>query len=81
MLRDQASLDALDDMAAGGDEEEFDSILADKHMDVLDLLEEEVLLSLPIAPKHELGACRTAGSENRYEERHPFAALAKLKCN
>ena len=81
LLRDQASLDALDDMAAGGDEEEFDSILADKHMDVLDLLEEEVLLSLPIAPKHELGACRTAGSENRYEERHPFAALAKLKCN
>jgi uncharacterized metal-binding protein YceD (DUF177 family) len=60
-------------------------------------LEEEVLLSLPIAPKHELGhelgACQTAGGENKplrpslpqeaqdmhEEEKNPFAALAKLK--
>lgn len=77
LLRDQASLDALDD-----DEEEFDSILADVHLDVLNLLEEEILLSLPFAPKHEPGACQAAGSENmQAEERHPFAALAKMKRN
>ena len=82
LLRDQASLDALDDNVAGGEEEEFDSILADAHLDVLDLLEEEILLSLPIAPKHELGACQAAGGENKHEEeKNPFAALAKLKRN
>jgi uncharacterized protein len=81
LLRDQASLDALDDKAARGEEEAFDSILADPHMDVLDMLEEEILLSLPIAPKHEFGACRAAGGESRHEERHPFAVLANLKRN
>ena len=79
LLRDQPSLDALDHKDAGGDEEEFDSILADAHLDVLDLLEEEILLSLPIAPKHEFGACKAAGGGNRHEERHPFEVLAKLK--
>ena len=75
LLRDQAALDALDD-----DEAEFDSVLADKHLDVVSLLEEEILLSLPIAPKHEFGACQAAKSQSPTEdETHPFAALAKLK--
>jgi uncharacterized protein len=82
LLRDQASLDALDDNVAGGEEEEFDSILADTHLNVLDLLEEEILLSLPIAPKHELGACQVTDSGNAHrEEKNPFAVLAKLKRN
>lgn len=75
LLRDQASLDALED-----DEEEFDSVLADKHLDVVSLLEEEILLSLPIAPKHEFGVCQAANSQSAaVDETHPFAALAKLK--
>ena len=80
LLRDQASLDALDDNVAGTEQEEFDSILADVHLNVLDLLEEEILLSLPIAPKHELGACQVTDGENAHrEEKNPFAVLAKLK--
>jgi uncharacterized protein len=82
LLRDQASLDALDDDAADGKEEKFDSILADTHLNVLDMLEEEILLSLPIAPKHELGACQaTDGKNTQRDERNPFAVLAKLKRN
>jgi uncharacterized protein len=77
LLRDQACLDALED-----EEEEFDSILADEHLNVLDLLEEEILLSLPIAPKHEFGACQATDGENAHrEEKNPFAVLAKLKRN
>lgn len=77
LLRDQASLDALDD-----DAEELDSILADTHLDVLALLEEEILLSLPIAPKHEPGACRvTDGESGLGNERNPFAVLAEFKRN
>ena len=75
LLRDQESLDALGDE----EDEECDSILADKHLDVLNLLEDEILLSLPIAPKHEAGACRMAYGESGRKEEHPFAALAKLK--
>lgn len=82
LLRNQASLDALAENVAGGEEEEFDSILADAHLDVLDLLEEEILLSLPIAPKHEFGDCQaTDGEDARKEKQHPFAVLAKLKHN
>jgi uncharacterized protein len=82
LLRNQTSLDSLDDNVAGGKEEEFDSILADTHLNVLDLLEEEILLSLPIAPKHELGACQMTVGENTHgEEKNPFAVLAKLKSN
>ena len=76
LLRDQASLDALND------EEDVDSILADAHLDVLNLLEEEILLSLPIAPRHELGACQAEDGESKHkEEKNPFAVLAKLKRN
>ncbi len=75
LLRDQTGLDTLDD-----DEAEFDSVLADKHLDVVSLLEEEILLSLPIAPKHEFGVCQAANSGSLLkDETHPFAALAKLK--
>jgi uncharacterized protein len=80
LLRDQATLDALDCSPDGGEEEQFDSILADTHLDVLDLLEDEILLSLPIAPKHESGACQAADGGNvPEEEKNPFAALAKFK--
>ncbi|MGA7750688.1 MAG: YceD family protein [Gallionella sp.] len=81
LLRDQASLDALDDDVAGG-EEEFDSILADAHLNVPNMLEEEILLSLPIAPKHELGVCQATNGEIAHrEEKSPFAVLANLKRN
>ena len=76
-LCDEAGLEALQ-----GDDEEPDSILADAHLDVLELLEEEILLSLPIAPKHELGACQATESESMQKgERHPFAVLENLKRN
>jgi uncharacterized protein len=80
LLRDQASLDAEE--LHPDEEQEFDSILADVHLDVLSLLEDEILLSLPIAPRHEPGACQAAGGGSRHQgERRPFAALAKLKRN
>jgi uncharacterized protein len=82
LLRDQSGLDALDDNVAGGTEEEFDSILADIQLNVLDMLEEEILLSLPIAPKHEPGTCQaTDGGNTQRETENPFAFLAKLKSN
>ena len=44
---------------------------------VLELIEDEVLLALPISPRH--GECRpSAAVENEYGP-SPFAVLAKLK--
>ena len=79
LLRDQAALDALDDNVTDESEEEFDSILTDARMDVLNLIEEEILLSLPIAPKHEPDACQMSGDVGHKDAKHPFATLAKLK--
>lgn len=75
LLRNQADLDALGD----DEEEEFDSILADRHLDVLELLEEEVLLSLPISPRHETGECLVPDGRSEHGKGSPFAVLAKLK--
>ncbi|MGZ8257066.1 MAG: YceD family protein [Gallionella sp.] len=76
-LRTQVQLNELDDSDI---EEEYESILAEAQLDVWQLLEEEILLSLPIAPKHLIGECQTVnGSQPQQKESHPFAALAKLK--
>jgi uncharacterized protein len=78
LLCDQAALDVLEDE----EEDEFESILADAHLDVLALLEEEILLSLPIAPMHQQGACQVADDEGKQKgDRNPFAVLANLKRN
>ena len=60
------------------EDEEADSIPAEKRMDVIALLEEELLLSLPIAPKHEVGVCSMAEGA-KVEKPNPFAVLASLK--
>lgn len=82
LLCDQAALDELDsEMAVHDDEEDFDEILADENLDVLMLLEDEILLGLPIAPKHDPGACQLAEGNSKQEDQHPFAILEKLKRN
>ena len=59
--------------------DEADSIVADKHLDVLNMIEEEILLSLPFAPKHPLGTCQPVMKEWSQPDTHPFAALKGLK--
>jgi uncharacterized protein len=79
MLRDQATLDLLDESEAEV-EEVYESILADAHLDVWSFLEDEIILSLPFAPKHDVGVCKAAKEvKHQKDESHPFAALAKLK--
>ena len=60
------------------DEVEADGIEATQHLDLLELIEDEVLLSLPFAPKHPEGACSTA-VEGIKQSDNPFAVLAGLK--
>ena len=74
----------LDDAIA--DNEENDVIPADTRLDVLELLEEELLLSLPFAPKHAAGVCQPALAQAVIDQaveidqaENPFAVLAELK--
>ena len=60
------------------EDDEVDSIPAEKRLDVLALIEEEVLLSMPIAPKHGSGECEIA-VESLSRSNSPFAVLAGLK--
>lgn len=59
--------------------DEVDCIAADRHQDVTNMIEEEILLSLPFAPKHPIGACNSVIEGKSQSDQHPFAVLQGLK--
>ncbi|MGQ0749087.1 MAG: YceD family protein [Betaproteobacteria bacterium] len=63
------------------DPEAPDCIEASGELDVAALIEDEILLSLPFAPRHPENTCRSvAGAgERTASERSPFSKLAELK--
>lgn len=48
-----------------------------RELDVAELVEDEILLALPVAPRHE--KCGLPGAADAGERVHPFATLAGLK--
>lgn len=69
-------------LAEGGDleeEDEIDRIPANAHLDVLALIEDEILLGLPISPRHEFGVCEAAMGNASEGKPNPFAVLRDLK--
>lgn len=63
------------------DPEGPDVIESDAELNVAGLIEDEVLLSLPLAPRHPEGTCasRLDNQENAAQKPSPFAQLAELK--
>jgi uncharacterized protein len=62
------------------DEAEADWIVASRELDVASLVEDELILSLPYAPRHAEGQCTHNGTmEVRHGKPSPFAKLAELK--
>lgn len=68
--------DRLDE--AEEDDDEMDAIEAEQRLDVLALIEEELLLGLPFAPRHPEGECAPATNDLQ-QKASPFAVLAGLK--
>jgi len=70
-----------DELARFDEDESVDCILATANTDVLALIEDEIILSLPLSPRHEESECSIdkPGSDDTAEERPLFAALAALK--
>jgi uncharacterized protein len=65
----QTEIDAADD--------ERDRVLASKSMDVAAIVEDEVILALPMVPMH--ASCEAAVAHAPGKEASPFAALAGLQ--
>ncbi|KPK20389.1 MAG: hypothetical protein AMJ67_01820 [Betaproteobacteria bacterium SG8_41] len=75
LLASQAEADsgAFDDMEA-------DWIVASPELDLMALVEDEIILSLPYAPRHAEGQCEQGGARDRDDGgASPFAKLAALK--
>ena len=76
MVRDAAALPDLEAEAEG-----VDVIVQPAKVALVDLLEEEILLALPLVPVHAEGMCGagTGDTPQAMEQKRPFAALERLK--
>jgi len=64
--------------AAVDEDEELDAILAEPEFDVMALIEDEIIMGLPLSPFHD--DCGTEHLERaKAEKPNPFAVLAALK--
>ncbi len=59
------------------EDDSADAIAAEGELNVLSLIEDEVLLALPIAPRHE--HCESPSANASEHGSSPFSALAALK--
>lgn len=66
--------------AASEQDEMLEGVLASREQSVVDLVEDEILLALPLAPKHEV--CAPDGNSDSVAKKpNPFAVLQQLKVN
>lgn len=66
--------------AASEQDEALEGILASGEQSVVDLIEDEILLALPLAPKHDV--CASDGNSDSVAKKpNPFAVLQQLKVN
>ncbi|MBE5528947.1 metal-binding protein [Laribacter hongkongensis] len=73
LFTDESKLEAASD-----EDSSLDAVMAEDELDVLALIEDEVLLGLPLAPRHE--DCRPEALEAaKTDKPNPFAVLAALK--
>ena len=74
LVRDDSEIPSEDDEI-----DEYDYLVADAEMDVLVLVEDEVLLTLPYAPKHSVEDCSVKSEQLETKAPNPFAALGDFK--
>lgn len=77
LAQDEASADALEEQL---DDDSLDVVVGSRTMDVAGLIEDEALLALPLAPKHEVCPDPTVlQAVNNDMQDSPFAVLKNLK--
>ena len=72
------------------DDDRYEPLVASRHFDLLELIEDEILLSFPLIPKHEEGACEAHNASQAIKEKsasaeqkreNPFNILKNMKKN
>jgi uncharacterized protein len=74
IVKDESEIPSEDN-----DLDDFDYLVADPEMDVLSLVEDELLLSLPYAPKHSFEDCSVKSDRIETKAPNPFEALRDFK--
>ncbi len=76
LAKDDADADKIEEML---DDDEIEVIVGSREMNLLDLIEDEALLALPLSPKHEVCPDASRLEVQKSGKPSPFAALKDLK--
>jgi uncharacterized protein len=77
LVENEADVDAVD---AQLDDDAIDVIVGSRSMGILELVEDEALLSLPLSPKHERCPDKAVSdASSAKEDASPFAVLKNIK--
>ncbi|WP_322996809.1 YceD family protein [Castellaniella sp.] len=80
LARDQARLDALDALDSSGEGSDIEYVLADQRLDLLALIEDELILVLPYAPRHDVCPVAVDQADSVAQDKSsPFAVLEQLR--
>lgn len=80
LVDDAAQLEAMDALESEGRGPETEYLVADPRLDVQALIEDELILVLPYAPRHDVCPGAGAAPDSAGAKRpSPFAALAQLR--
>ena len=74
LVSDEAELPALEN-----EEMDMETVSIEAVKNVADLIEQEVLLALPMVPAHAEGGCAAHGQSQAPKQESPFAVLGQLK--
>jgi len=78
--RDIVLVPGADEFSPPDDEAETEDIIPEvARLDLRELVEDELLLALPLAPHHEDGACSAPIGAVDEQMQSPFAVLSRLK--
>jgi uncharacterized protein len=76
LAKSEADADRLEELL---DDDDLEVIVGGKEMNLLDLIEDEALLALPLSPRHEVCPETSALEAQKGEKPSPFAVLKGLK--
>ncbi|WP_197034845.1 DUF177 domain-containing protein [Herbaspirillum sp. RV1423] len=76
LAKDEESADAIEEVL---DDESIDVIVGDEAFDISYLIEDDALLALPVAPKHDVCPAQEVAGPAATEKVSPFSVLKNLK--
>lgn len=80
LVRDQAQMDALDALDSSNGDADIEYLLAERQLDVLALIEDELILALPYVPRHDVCPVPAGRQDPVAQDKpSPFAVLERLR--